>query len=175
MRVLLVTVSGALQGGCQREPPHPVFVTRPEIDRSHFSEFSILFDGTPIDEAHPHVHIGEVLDITGRSVIIPERLPKTWISRNLHLAFEPAGSPESVWEIRNPAHEWSIGGEADDFERRLELSPRKIDPGEYDLRVYFSIYDLEGDQHSCDLLAKGRLTVLPERVPPTDDARSPRR
>lgn len=134
-----------------------------EINHSRIERMDVNVDDVPFGSIVHRVKVGEQLHIAGNLPLNPTQIPTGIFTISFVVVHYPVGTDESQWSRRNSHHQWSSGINHKErvVDNTLPISPEQFPPGDYELRAYLAIRDLEGEDDAFDYLGSAQLQVVP--------------
>jgi hypothetical protein len=134
-----------------------------EVVTDRVAQLELKLNGVPFGSQVHEVRVGAQVQFSGHLVLNPDRVPQGLFRELLLVSRHPVGSDEKVWSQRS-ANDWIIITLPKPFETTFEVTGERMTPGEYEMRLYLDLKDLEGDESRVDYLGQtARLKILPPK------------
>lgn len=138
-----------------------------ELNRKRIRELNLSLNGVPFGSQRHEVNIGQDVEFVGQLKLHPDQIPTGLISASIMVVHYPVGTEESQWSRRNSRRQWRLPTLRRErlIEQTHQINPKLLPPGDYELRHYLMIRDLEGEDDAFDYLGSAQLQVLPNGFP----------
>ncbi len=133
------------------------------LSLSRVASLSLTSNGKPFSGQPIRVAVGDKFDLSCQLSMRPEAAPTGHFLARVFAVFHPVGTGEEVWRKVDSSKSFhdTLTGAPQSLQGHIDktIEVRTLPAGEYELRVFLNVLDMEGSHHANDLIAKGHLTV----------------